>query len=302
VRVLVTGAGGQLGHDLVAAFADHDVTGLARDQLDVSVEAAVAATVAELDPAVVVNAAAWTDVDGCERDPDRAHVVNALGPWWLARACVRTGATLVQVSTDYVFGGPPGPAAPLDAAGARRPWTEFDPVAPVNAYGQSKAAGEELVRRTLPAHHVVRTAWLYGATGHNFVRTMLRLGREGRPVRVVDDQVGSPTATTDLAAAIRELAVSSRHGTWHRTNSGSCSWFELAQAIFALADLEVDLTPQPSTALDRPAPRPSWSVLDERHATLAGLTPMPSWRAALARVLAALGELRRPGAVTGEPA
>jgi dTDP-4-dehydrorhamnose reductase len=301
VKVLVTGAGGQLGRDLVAAFADHDVTGLTRDELDVGAEAAVAATVAELAPAVVVNAAAWTDVDGCESDPDRAHAVNALGPWWLARACARTGASLVHVSTDYVFGGPPGPAAPLDGAGARRAWTEFDLVAPVNAYGRSKAAGEELVRRTLPAHHIVRTAWLHGPTGHNFVRTMLRLGHEGRPVRVVDDQVGSPTATPDLAAAIRELAVSGRFGTWHRTNRGSCSWFELAQAVFALADLDVDLAPQPSTALTRPAPRPSWSVLDDRHATLAGLAPLPHWRTALAGVLAALGELRRPDAVTSEP-
>jgi dTDP-4-dehydrorhamnose reductase len=299
VRVLVTGAGGQLGRALVAAFADHAVTGLARDDLDVSAEAAVAAAVAELDPAVVVNAAAWTDVDGCETDPDRAHAVNALGPWWLARACARNGATLVHVSTDYVFGGPPGPAVPFDGAGARRAWTEFDALAPVNAYGTSKAAGETLVRATLPAHHVVRTAWLYGPTGHNFVRTMLRLGHRGRPVRVVDDQVGSPTATPDLAVAIRELAVSGRFGTWHRTNGGRCSWFELAQAVFALADLDVDLAPQPSTALDRPARRPSWSVLDDRHATLAGLTPLPPWRDGLVRVLDDLGELRRPDAVAG---
>lgn len=299
MRVLVAGAGGQLGRDLVAAFAEHAVTGLPRGELDISSEAAVAAAVAELDPAVVVNAAAWTDVDGCEADPDRAHAVNALGPWWLARACARTGATLVHVSTDYVFGGPPGPGAPLDATGARRPWTEFDLLAPVNAYGRSKAAGEELVRGTLSTHHIVRTAWLYGAAGHNFVRTMLRLGHAGRPVRVVDDQVGSPTATPDLAAAIRELAVSGRFGTWHRTNRGSCSWFALAQAVFALADLDVDLAPQPSTALDRPAPRPSWSVLDDRHATLAGLGPLPPWRDALARVLDELGELRRPDAATG---
>jgi dTDP-4-dehydrorhamnose reductase len=299
VRVLVTGAGGQLGRGLVAAFADHAVTGLTRDDLDISAEAAVAAAVAALDPAVVVNAAAWTDVDGCESDPDRAHAVNALGPWWLARACARIGATLVHVSTDYVFGGEPGPPAPVDGTRARRPWTEFDAVAPVNAYGRSKAAGEQLVRRTLPTHHVVRSAWLYGAQGHNFVRTMLRLGHAGRPVRVVDDQVGSPTATPDLASAIRELAVSGRFGTWHRTNRGSCSWFELAQAVFALADLDVDLAPQPSSALDRPAPRPSWSVLDDRHATLAGLAPLRPWRTALADVLDELGELRRPDAAAG---
>jgi dTDP-4-dehydrorhamnose reductase len=299
VRVLVTGAGGQLGQALVTAFADHDVTGLTRDHLDVTDESAVAAAVAELDPAVAVNAAAYTDVDGCEADPDRAHAVNALGPWWLARACARTGATLVHVSTDYVFGGPPGPAAPSDAAGARRGWTEFDALAPVNAYGRSKAAGEALVRRTLPTHHLVRTAWLYGAGGHNFVRTMLRLGHEGRPVRVVDDQVGNPTAVPDLAAAIRELAVSGRYGTWHRTNRGQASWFALARGVFALAGLEVELSARSSATLDRPAPRPAWSVLDDRHATLAGLTPLAPWPDALARVLDELGELRDPDALAG---
>jgi dTDP-4-dehydrorhamnose reductase len=218
----------------------------------------------------------------------------------VARPRVRgTGATLVHVSTDYVFGGPPGPPAPLD--GTPGP-AGVDGVRRGRAGQRLRAQqgrGEELVRRTLPTHHVVRTAWLYGAEGHNFVRTMLRLGHEGRPVRVVDDQVGSPTATPDLAAAIRELAVSGRFGTWHRTNRGSCSWFDLAQATFALADLDVDLAPQPSSALDRPAPRPSWSVLDDRHATLAGLTPLPPWRDALARVLDELGELRRPDARPG---
>lgn len=288
MRVLVTGAGGQLGHDLLRAFADHDVVGLAHDQLDVGVEADVTAAVVAHTPDLVVNAAAWTDVDGCEADPARAHTVNALGPWWLARACERSGATLVHVSTDYVFGGP----APRDAAGEPRGWTEFDPVAPANAYGRSKAAGEALVRQTLARHHIVRTAWVHGATGRNFVRTMLRLGQEGRTVRVVDDQVGSPTATPDLAAAIRELAVTGRYGTWHRTNTGRCSWYDLAATVFELAGLEVDLRPQPSSALDRLAPRPAWSVLDATHPTAAGLTPLPPWREGVARVLEELGARR----------
>jgi dTDP-4-dehydrorhamnose reductase len=288
MRVLVTGAGGQLGHDLVRAFADHEVVPLTHAELDVSVEAAVAAALDEHRPDLVVNAAAWTDVDGCEADPVRAHAVNALGPWWLARACARTDATLVHVSTDYVFGGP----APHDAAGEPRGWTEFDPVAPTNSYGRTKAAGEVLVRQTLPHHHIVRTAWVHGASGRNFVRTMLRLAREGRTVRVVDDQVGSPTATPHLAAAIRELAVTGRYGTWHRTNAGRCSWYELAAAVFELTGVEVDLQPQPSSALDRPAPRPAWSVLDATHATAAGLTPLPHWRDGLTRVLEELGALR----------
>jgi dTDP-4-dehydrorhamnose reductase len=294
MKVLITGAGGQLGHELCRAFADHDVVGLAHDALDITVEAAVAAAVDELGPELVVNAAAWMDVDGCEADGARAHAVNALGPWWLARACARSAATLVHVSTDYVFGGALDQDRPREADGTPRGWSEFDPVAPVNVYGRSKAAGETLVRQTLPSHHIVRTSWVHGPHGHNFVRTMLRLGHEGMQLRVVDDQIGSPTATPDLAVAIRELAVSGRFGTWHRTNRGRCSWFDLARATFALADLDVDLAPQPSRALERPAPRPAWSVLDATHATASGLNPLPHWVDGLARVLDELGELRRP--------
>jgi dTDP-4-dehydrorhamnose reductase len=286
VTVLVTGAGGQLGRDLLDVFADHGVVGLTRAELDVADEAAVVAAVRDHAPTLVVNAAAWTDVDGCEADPMRAHQVNALGPWWLARACRDVDATLVTLSTDYVFPG----VAPRDAAGRPRGFTEFDPVDPINVYGRSKAAGEQLVRATLPAHHVVRTAWVNGARGRNFVRTMLRIARERGEVRVVDDQVGSPTFTRDLAAAIRQLAVSGRYGTWHRTNTGSCSWYDLAAATFELAGLDVQLSPQPSSALERPAPRPAWSVLDDTHALASGLDALPSWRDGLRALLDELGE------------
>lgn len=278
MRVLVTGAGGQLGLDLVDAFDDHDVVGLTHDDLDVAVEADVVAAVRDHGPDLVVNAAAWTDVDGCERDPDRAHRVNAVGAWWVARACRLVDAPMVHVSTDYVFDGR-GP----------RPYTEFDPLDPVNEYGRSKAAGEQLVRATLDEHYVVRTAWVCGARGGNFVRTMLRLAEEGGPVRVVDDQVGSPTFTRDLAAAIRELAVTGRYGTYHRTNRGSCSWYELAAATFELAGADVELQRIASDDLDRPAPRPAYSVLSERHSHASGLRPMPEWRDGLARLIGELG-------------
>jgi len=285
VRVLVTGAGGQLGLDLLDAFADHDVTGLTRAQLDVTDEAAVAQAVDALAPALVVNAAAGTDVDGCEADPLAAHRINALAPWWLARACERGGATLVTFSTDYVFDG----RAPAGPGGAVRGFVEGDAVAPLSVYGRTKAAGEQLVRETLPAHHIVRTSWLSGARGRNFVRTMLRLGGEGGPVRVVDDQVGSPTFTRDLASAVRRLAVSGRHGTIHLANEGACSWFELAAATFEDAGLTVDLGPQSSAAIARPAPRPAWSVLDTTHATTTGIGPLPHWRDGLGRLLEELG-------------
>jgi dTDP-4-dehydrorhamnose reductase len=285
MRVLVTGAGGQLGLDLVDAFSDHEVVAWTRAELDVCDEAAVAAAVAGLRPALVLNAAARTDVDGCESDPDGAHRANALGPWWLARACARIDATLVTFSTDYVFAG----AAPVGPGGAARGFVETDAIAPLNIYGRSKAAGEQLVRETLPAHHIVRTAWVSGARGRNFVRTMLRLGLEGGPIRVVDDQIGSPTFTRDLAAAVRRLAVSGRYGTVHLVNEGSCSWFELAEAVFAEAGMDVDLAPQGSQAVARPAIRPGWSVLDTTHAQMSGIGPLPHWRDGLARLVDELG-------------
>jgi dTDP-4-dehydrorhamnose reductase len=286
VKVLVTGAGGQLGQDLVDAFADHDVVGLTRAQLDVTDEVAVAEAVATIRPALVVNAAAGTDVDGCESDPDGAHRANALGPWWLARACERTGATLVTFSTDYVFDG----TAPVGPGGSPRGYAEDDPVAPLSVYGRSKAAGERLVRETLREHHIVRTAWVSGARGRNFVRTMLRLADAGGPVRVVDDQTGSPTMTRDLAAAVRRLAVSGRYGTVHLVNEGTATWFDVAREVFARSGRDVDLEPQPSSAISRPAPRPAWSVLDTTHARTTGVGPLSHWHDALDRLLDELGE------------
>jgi dTDP-4-dehydrorhamnose reductase len=291
MRVLVTGAGGQLGADLVDAFADHDVVGLTRAELDVADEAAVAAAVEGLGPALVVNAAAWTDVDGCESDPERAHRVNALGPWWLARACERRGATLVTFSTDYVFDG----VAPIGPGGAPRGFDEWDPIAPLGVYGRSKRAGEELVRGTLAEHHIVRTAWLSGARGRNFVRTILAAAAGGTPLKVVDDQTGSPTVTRDLARAVRELAVSGRHGTVHVANAGACTWFELAAAILEEARLDTELEPQSSSALTRAARRPGWSVLDTTHARTTGIAPMPHWRDGLIRLLDELGARGTPG-------
>lgn len=284
MKVLVTGAGGQLGLDLLDSFADHDVVGLTHADLDVAREAPVVAVVRDHEPDLVVHVGAWTDVDGCEREPDRAHRVNALGTWWVARACRLVDAAMVYVSTDYVFDG----QGRRDAAGGMRPYTEFDRAVPLNSYGRSKEAGEQLLRLTLPEHYVVRTSWLCGARGRNFVRTMLRLGEERghtEPILVVDDQFGSPTFTRDLAAAVRELSVTGRFGTYHRTNGGVCSWYEFASAIFEQAGLDVDLRPSPSSELQRPAPRPTYSVLSDRHSVLSGLKEMPQWRDGLARLL-----------------
>jgi dTDP-4-dehydrorhamnose reductase len=277
MRVLVTGADGQLGHDLMKAFAEDEVAGLRRTDLDVTKEPAVVAAVRDHAPDLVVHAAAFTKVDACEAEPETAWRVNALSSWWVARACALAEAAMVYVSTDYVFDGT-----------ADRPYTEFDPVGPRSVYGRSKEAGEQFVREALPAHYIVRTSWLQGMYGANFVKTMLRLGRERGTVAVVDDQTGSPTFTFDLAPAIRQLAVTGRHGTYHLTNAGHCSWFAFAQAIFSEAGLEVACTPIDTVAFGATAPRPAFSVLDNLKARLIGLEPLPEWRASLKRLIAGL--------------
>ncbi len=277
MRVLITGAGGQLGTDLVAAFAADHVAGLDRQALDVSDEAAVVAAVRDHAPDLVVHAAAFTKVDACEDDADHAWRVNALGPWWVARACALADAALVHVSTDYVFDGCAG-----------RPYTEFDRPNPQCMYGRSKEAGEQLVRQALPRHYIVRTSWVHGVHGGNFAKTMLRLGRERGKVSVVDDQTGSPTFTFDLAPALRRLAVTGRHGTYHLTNQGHCTWFEFARAVFSAAGLAVDVEPIDTATFGAPAPRPAFSVLDNRFARLAGLQPLPRWQDSLTRFIAEL--------------
>jgi dTDP-4-dehydrorhamnose reductase len=278
VRVLITGAGGQLGADLLTAFADDDVVGLTRAELDVTSEPAVEAAVLEHEPDLVVHAAAYTAVDACEDDTDLAWRTNAIASWWVARACQRAGAAMVYVASDYVFDGRAG-----------RPYTEFDRTNPQSAYGRSKEAGEQLVRQALDAHYIVRTSWVQGTTGGNFVKTMLRLGRERDALTVVDDQTGSPTFTFDLAPAIRRLAVTGRHGTYHLTNSCHCTWFELARAIFDHAGIEVDLGPTDTATFGAPAPRPAYSVLDNCMARLTGLEPLPPWEESLKRLLAEIG-------------
>ncbi|HEY8340431.1 MAG TPA: dTDP-4-dehydrorhamnose reductase [Egibacteraceae bacterium] len=274
MKVLVTGAGGQLGHDLLAAFAADDVVGLTHDDLDVTDEAAVVAAVRDHAPDLVVHAAAYTKVDACEADPDTAWRVNAIGTWWVARACALAEADMVYVSTDYVFDGRCG-----------RPYTEFDRPNPQSVYGRTKEAGEQLVRQTLPNAYIVRTSWVLGTVGTNFVKTMLRLASERDSLAVVDDQTGSPTFTFDLAPAIRQLAVSGRHGTYHLTNSGHCTWYELARATFTEAGIDVDLSPTDTASYGAPAPRPAFSVLDNRLARLCGIPPLPDWQTSLKRLL-----------------
>jgi dTDP-4-dehydrorhamnose reductase len=273
VNWLVTGAGGMLGTDVVAALraGGHDVTGLTRTELDVTDPAAALAAVGGHD--VVVNAAAWTAVDDAETHEAEAFAVNAVGAAELARACAATGARLVQVSTDYVFAGD-----------ATRPYPEDAPTAPRSAYGRTKLAGEWAVRALLPDRSwIVRTAWLYGAHGPNFVATMRRLEAERETVSVVDDQTGQPTWTADLAEQIvRLVSAGAPAGTYHGTASGSTTWHGLARLVFELSGADPDRVLTTTTdAFPRPAPRPAWSVLGHERWAAAGIAPMRPWDAAL---------------------
>lgn len=268
-----------LGRDLegVLAAAGHDVTAVGRTDLDVRSLAACREVVAAHE--VVVNGAAWTAVDDAETHEAQAFTVNATGAANLARACRETQVRLVQVSTDYVFSGED-----------TTPYEEDAPPAPRSAYGRTKAAGEWAVRANCPQSWVVRTAWLYGEHGPNFVKTMARLARERDTVSVVDDQRGQPTWTRDLAEGIERLVVSEApFGTYHGTSSGETTWYGLAREIFTALGLDPErVLPTTTGAFPRPAPRPAYSVLGHDGWSRAGLDPLPEWRSALRTSLAAV--------------
>lgn len=270
MKVLVTGANGQLGLELTKSFPTkgHEVVGLARKDLDISDANAVERALEEHAPELVVNAAAFTNVDGCETETELANAVNALGPRNLAQSCERRGAELLHVSTNYVFDG-------------RRaePYEPFDLPTPISAYGRTKLAGEEYVKHLSTRWYIVRTAGVYGE-GHNFVRTMLRVGRERDSLKVKGDEYGSPTYARDLAQGIAEIVEGGSYGIYHVTNSGSCSWYEFASKIFDIADIDVELTSIPGSEYPLPAARPANGALSSL-----GSPELRHWREALAEYL-----------------
>ncbi|WP_037906800.1 dTDP-4-dehydrorhamnose reductase [Actinacidiphila yeochonensis] len=292
---LVTGAGGMLGQDLLARMRsepDTEVVGLGSAALDITDPAAVAAAVAEYQPVVVVNCAAWTAVDNAETQEADAARVNGEGPGNLARACAEHGAKLLHVSTDYVFPGD-----------ADRPYPEDAPTGPRGAYGRTKLAGEQAVLATLPDDgYVVRTAWLYGAGGRNFARTMIRLEGVKDTLDVVDDQRGQPTWTVDLADRLVRLGHAALRGAgertgekaapagvYHGTSGGEVTWFGFAREIFRLLGADPErVRPTTTEALGLPAPRPAYSVLGHDRWQQAGIEPVRDWRSALAEAFPAL--------------
>ncbi|HEX4563068.1 MAG TPA: dTDP-4-dehydrorhamnose reductase [Solirubrobacteraceae bacterium] len=292
MQLLVSGAGGMLGAAVMRAGdrSGHSLVGLSHAQLDVTDAAAVSAAFARVAPDAAINCAAWTDVDGAEQQRERARLVNADGAGNLARAAAAAGAALVHVSSDYVFPG----TAPLDGAGRPRPYVESDATGPRSAYGITKLEGERQVLAASAQHAVVRSAWLFGLGGGNFVATMLRLAAEhqrGEPsVRVVTDQIGSPTWTGHLAPALVGLAEREVAGIVHLAGAGAVSWHDFAVEIFRQAEVPCRVLEATSEEIARPAPRPAWSALaSEREDVL----PMPDWRDGLAGYLAARAGMMR---------
>ena len=285
-RILVTGAGGQLGAELVAHLSARprlDVVGVAHADLDVTNRAVVLSAIEQMGPQWIIHAAAWTAVDACESDPERAFAVNAYGVRNVAEAARVSGAHLAAISTDYVFDGT------LD-----RPYDEWDRPDPTSVYGRSKLGGEQ---EAGPGATVVRTSWLFGAHGPNMVRTVVGLARKasaaGTPLRFVDDQRGCPTGCEDLAPVVAELALSRCPGVFHATNSGVTTWYGLARDVVAASGFDPELV-EPITTAElvppRPAPRPANSVLDNRALRLAGRDELPDWHEPMERLVKLLAE------------
>jgi len=286
VKVALIGARGQLGTDLVQAMNGWDVVAWSHREVEVCDFSATRDALTTAAPDLVINTAAFHRVDECEVQAEKALQVNALAVRNLARICEDLGCALLHVSTDYVFGGE-----------QRVPYAETDLPVPLNAYGVSKLAGELFVRRLCRRHFVVRSCGLYGVAGAsgkggNFVETMVRLSKEGRAIRVVDDQVLTPTYTKDLAEKIVELLRAERYGLYHITNAGSCSWYEFTKEIFRILEVNPDLAPTTAEAFGAAARRPAYSVLAHEAIAQIGLADLRPWAEAVADYLRQKGHLQ----------
>ncbi len=284
-KILVTGARGQLGTDLVQLLSgNYDVTGVDIDKVDIRDDSRVSHLLQSVRPDIVLHAAAFTDVDACETDRDAAHAVNVDGTYNIARSCRDIGARMIYYSTDYVFAGDKD-----------SPYLETDPTDPRTVYGMTKLEGEQKVREVVAEHAILRIAWLYGAHGKNFVKTMVRLGEqqlqarargeEVRPLKVVDDQRGNPTCTVEVALQTAKIIESSLTGVMHCTAEGETSWYGFAKALFEQLHKEILLRPCATREFPRPAPRPARSSLENQKLKDSGNNIMREYKAALAAFL-----------------
>jgi dTDP-4-dehydrorhamnose reductase len=269
MRILITGANGQLGTALQHALSGHDLAPLDHAHLDITDAAAVRTAIVDAEPEVVIHTAAWTDTAGCERDPERAMLVNATGARNVAEAAREAGATMVHISTNEVFDGEKG-----------SPYDEDDATHAVNEYGRAKEAAENAVREALPEHYIVRTSWTYGPGRASFPEKILQAARDKGRLRVVTDEVASPTLTTDLAAAIARLIETRAYGTYHLANEGECSRMEWAEEVLRLAGVDVPIEATTLSEYGSPVRKPKRSTLANNRAAALGITLRP-WREAL---------------------
>ncbi|MFD0716740.1 dTDP-4-dehydrorhamnose reductase [Paenibacillus sp. GCM10027626] len=275
-KVLVTGANGQIGRELLnlPQQDDMDIVGYGRKELDVTDPAACRQALLEIRPQAIIHCAAYTAVDRAEEEPDLAFSINAAGTRNLAIIAEEIGAKFIYISTDYVFDGQ-----------AVRPYQEYDQPNPQTVYGKSKLAGEQLTQTLVRRHFIVRTSWVFGQYGNNFVKTMLKLAGEREQLQVVNDQFGSPTYALDLACFLMQLVRTDFYGVYHVSNTGSCSWYEFAATIFAERRLIIRLDSCTTEEYPRPAPRPAYSVLDHSVLRSRGFESLRHWKEALRHYL-----------------
>lgn len=274
MKIVLTGAGGMLGHDIKKVFNGTEIIGFTHRSMDITVLDDVIVKIKSAKPDFLIHAAAFTDVDGSELEPEKAFLVNGLGTRNVVMACEETDCPVIYISTDYVFDGEKG-----------APYNEWDSTNPVNKYGLSKLMGESFVKTLTNKFYIIRTSWLYGRNGKNFVDTILRLLSEREQVEVVHDQTGCPTYTVDLARTLMEL-IGKGYGTYHITNTGSCSWYDFAAEIASCRGIKKKIIPVTTEQFNRPAKRPLFSVLDNTFLKLEGISELRSWKEAVEEYLA----------------
>lgn len=277
MKVLVTGVGGQLGHDVVRELEQrgHEVTGVGREEMDITDAEKVRKVIRDCVPDAVIHCSAYTAVDRAEDEADQCRKVNVEGTKNIAEICAELDCKIIYISTDFVFSGE-----------GERPWETDDAAGPISVYGRTKYEGEDEVKSRLDKFFIVRISWVFGKNGNNFVKTMLRIGKENGAVKVVDDQIGSPTYTRDMAVLLADMVQTEKYGVYHASNEGFCSWYEFAKEIFRLAGMdEVSVTPITSDQFPAKAKRPFNSRMSKEKLVKEGFNKLPSWQDALKRYL-----------------